>query len=169
MLRARRRAVAGPGSWRAGYARLSSGEPDATEIFAGRPIRKRLGSEAAVTHFTPPGAADGPATERIVMPSHDAQPEPDEHISRRSLLHGAAAAGAAGLAVTALGAGVSQAASAATRSAAQPETAAGREVTGPIVVHVRDARSGDIEVLSGTSQTTLRDKDLAARIARTVR
>ena len=36
---------------------------------------------------------------------------------------------------------------------------------GPIVVHVRDAKSGDIEVFSGTSQTRLRDKDLAARIA----
>jgi hypothetical protein len=37
------------------------------------------------------------------------------------------------------------------------------------VVHVRNARSGDIEVFSGTSQTRLRDKDLAARIARAVR
>ena len=40
--------------------------------------------------------------------------------------------------------------------------------TGPIMVHVRDARSGDIEVFSGTSQTRLRDKDLAARIARAI-
>jgi hypothetical protein len=37
---------------------------------------------------------------------------------------------------------------------------------GPIVVHVRNAKSGDIEVFSGTSQTRLQDKDLAARIAR---
>ena len=102
------------------------------------------------------------------MPSHDAQPEPDEHMSRRSLLHGAAAAGAAGLAVTALGAGVSQAASAATTSAARPDAQAASDVNGPIVVHVRDAKSGDIEVFSGTSQTKLRDKDLAARISRAV-
>jgi hypothetical protein len=34
------------------------------------------------------------------------------------------------------------------------------------MVHVRDAGSGDIEVFSGTSQTRLRDRDLAARIAR---
>ena len=40
--------------------------------------------------------------------------------------------------------------------------------TGPIVVHVRDARSGDIEVFAGTSQSRLRDKDLAARIARAI-
>jgi hypothetical protein len=39
---------------------------------------------------------------------------------------------------------------------------------GPIMVHVRDARSGDIEVFAGTSQTRLRDKDLAARIARAI-
>ena len=39
---------------------------------------------------------------------------------------------------------------------------------GPIVVHVRDAGSGDIEVFSGTSQTRLRDTDLAARIARAI-
>jgi hypothetical protein len=41
--------------------------------------------------------------------------------------------------------------------------------SGPIVVHVRNAKSGEIDVFSGTSQTRLRDKDLAARIARTVR
>jgi hypothetical protein len=39
---------------------------------------------------------------------------------------------------------------------------------GPVVVHVRDAKSGDIEVFSGTSQTSLRDKDLAARIVRAI-
>jgi len=36
------------------------------------------------------------------------------------------------------------------------------------VVHVRDAESGDIEVFSGTSQTRLRDTDLAARITRAI-
>jgi hypothetical protein len=36
------------------------------------------------------------------------------------------------------------------------------------MVHVRDAGSGDIEVFSGTSQTRVRDRDLAARIARAV-
>jgi hypothetical protein len=98
------------------------------------------------------------------MPSHDAQPEPADRLSRRSLLHGAAAASAAGLAVTALGAGVSQAASASTRPA--PAGSDVKAPAGPIVVHVRDAKSGDIEVFSGTSQTRLRDTDLAARITR---
>ena len=36
------------------------------------------------------------------------------------------------------------------------------------MVHVRNAKSGDIEVFSGTSQTSLRDKDLAARIVRAI-
>ena len=110
------------------------------------------------------------------MPSHDAQHEPAERMSRRSLLQGAAAAGAAGLAVTAFGAAVSPAVAAASTTSpaaarGEAKAAAGGDVkapAGPVVVHVRDAKSGDIEVFSGTSQTTLRDKDLAARIVRAI-
>ena len=101
------------------------------------------------------------------MPSHDAQHEPAERMSRRSLLQGAAAAGAAGLAVTALGAAASPAAAASTASSA-PASGDLKAPSGPIVVHVRNAKSGDIEVFSGTSQTSLRDRDLAARIARAI-
>lgn len=83
------------------------------------------------------------------------------------MLRGAAAAGAAGLTVTAIGAGATAAQAATTKPSGQrdsdPEPAA---ATGPLVVHVRDAKTGDIEVFSGTSQTRLRDKDLANRIAR---
>jgi|HubBroStandDraft_4_1064222.scaffolds.fasta_scaffold1381817_1 nitrous oxide reductase len=111
------------------------------------------------------------------MPSHDAQHEPAERMSRRSLLQGAAAAGAAGLAVTALGAAVSPAAAAASTTSSAPahggvKAPASGDLkaapSGPVVVHVRNARSGDIEVFSGTSQTSLRDKDLAARIVRAI-
>jgi len=110
------------------------------------------------------------------MPSHDAQHEPAERMSRRSLLQGAAAAGAAGLAVTALGAAASPVAAAASttsssRAHGEVKAPAGGDVkapAGPVVVHVRDAKSGDIEVFSGTSQTSLRDKDLAARIVRAI-
>ena len=109
------------------------------------------------------------------MPSHDAQHEPAERMSRRSLLQGAAAAGAAGLAVTALGAAVRPAAAAASTTSSAAGTASSapahgdlKAPSGPIVVHVRNAKSGDIEVFSGTSQTRLRDTDLAARIARAV-
>ena len=89
-------------------------------------------------------------------------------MSRRSLLRGAATAGAAGLAVTAIGAGASPAFAAAGRLATAENRSEAAAPGGPIVVHVRDARSGDIEVFSGTSATRLRDQDLAARIARTI-
>ena len=108
------------------------------------------------------------------MPRHDTQSSPAEGVSRRSVIRGAATAGAAGLAVTALGGALSPAASAATRSPARTTQAPARaegepkETAGSIVVHVRNAKSGDIEVFSGTSQTRLRDKDLAARIARAI-
>ena len=102
------------------------------------------------------------------MPSHDAQHEPAERMSRRSLLQGAAAAGAAGLAVTALGAAVNPAAAAASTASSAPAHGDLKAPEGPIVVHVRNAKSGDIEVFSGTSQTSLRDKDLAARIVRAI-
>jgi len=107
------------------------------------------------------------------MPSHDTQSSPADGVSRRSVIRGAATAGTAGLAVTALGGALSPAASASTRPAAGTGAAAPaggdlKAPAGPIVVHVRNARSGDIEVFSGTSQTRLRDTDLAARIARAI-
>ena len=101
------------------------------------------------------------------MPSDDTQSSPAMRVSRRSVIRGAATAGAAGLAATALGGALSPAAAASTRAPAL----AGGEVkapSGPIVVHVRNAKSGDIEVFSGTSQNRLRDKDLANRIARAI-
>jgi hypothetical protein len=113
------------------------------------------------------------------MPSHDAKrasaeraggPNPlagssGRRLSRRSLLQTAATAGAAGLAVTALGAAAGPAA-AATSHSAPGNGGTAKAASVPLVVHVRDARSGDIEVFSGTSQIRLRDKDLAARITR---
>jgi hypothetical protein len=112
------------------------------------------------------------------MPSQEAKRAPEEagerRLSRRSLLQGAATAGAAGIAATAIGAaGPALAATSsppapgrsAARSAGQ---SSGRAPAGPIMVHVRDTRSGDIEVFAGTSQARLRDKDLAARIARAI-
>ena len=105
------------------------------------------------------------------MPSHDEERGPSgsagRRLSRRSLLQGAATAGAAGLAVTAMGA-ASPALAATNRSSAPSASHAASTHAGPIVVHVRDARSGDIEVFSGTSATRLRDTDLAARIARAI-
>ena len=110
------------------------------------------------------------------MSSQDAKPASDpepsgSRLSRRSLLQGAATVGAAGLAATAIGGAASPALAATSRSSAPAESHghdAAKTPAGPIMVHVRDAGSGDIEVFSGTSQTRVRDKDLAARIARAV-
>ena len=100
------------------------------------------------------------------MPSKDAK---RAGLSRRSLLQGAATAGAAGLAVTAMGAAAAPALAATGSPPARPTRRTTSDTAGgPIMVHVRDARSGDIEVFAGTSQTRLRDKDLAARIARAI-
>jgi hypothetical protein len=117
------------------------------------------------------------------MPSDDTQSAAATGVSRRSVIRGAATAGAAGLAATALGGVLSPAAAASTRSRAGTRSAVGarpavgapaaagggvKAPAGPIVVHVRDAASGDIEVFSGTSQTRLRDTDLAGRITRAI-
>ena len=100
------------------------------------------------------------------MPSQDAK---RAGLSRRNLLQGAATAGAAGLAVTAMGAAAPALAASGTDTGSPPAADQGHHAdAGPIMVHVRDARSGDIEVFAGTSQTRLRDKDLAARIARAI-
>ena len=117
------------------------------------------------------------------MPAHDDTSLPagrtaDDHeaplrLSRRSML-GAAGAGVAGIAVTAL-AGTAVPAFAA---AARPASRAARgeaAVTGDadaaeqVVVHVRDARSGDIDLFRGTSHTRMRDPELAARLVRASR
>jgi hypothetical protein len=108
------------------------------------------------------------------MPNQDTNRTPDtgRRVSRRSLLQGAATAGAVGLAATAMGAAATSPALAATSGPSSQgrgqDLRAAQTHAGPIVVHVRDAGSGDIEVFSGTSQTRLRDKDLAARIARAI-
>ena len=104
------------------------------------------------------------------MPSHDAKhaPAPGRRLSRRSVLAGAATAGAAGLAATAMAAAAGPAAAAVTSSSSPRKGGEVKAPSGPIIVHVRNAASGDIEVFSGTSQTRLRDAGLAARIARAI-
>ncbi len=86
--------------------------------------------------------------------------------SRRSVLRATAGAGAAGLAVTAFGGAVS---SAGPRAAAA-EALRPHEVSGePVVVHVRDVTTGEIDVFRGTTQTRVRDRALALRIVRASR
>lgn len=94
----------------------------------------------------------------------------DPGLSRRTMLKGAAGVGAAGLAASAL-ASVALPAAAATdahvRTKRGPSSAnAGEDA---IIVHVRDAASGEIDVFRGTTQTRLHDRDLAARLVRASR
>jgi hypothetical protein len=90
--------------------------------------------------------------------------------SRRSVLSAAAGAGVAGLAATTLTGTAAPALAASGRPAARPAAGAradsrGSRAAEPIVVHLRDATSGEIDVFRGTSQIRLLDPDLAARLA----
>ncbi len=94
--------------------------------------------------------------------------------SRRSVLRVAAGAGAAGVAATALGRialpGRAEASQARTEPDARHDAAeTDAAATEPIVVHVRDASAGDMEVFHGTTQVRVHDRDLAARIVRASR
>ena len=104
-----------------------------------------------------------------MSPHSDADPVVDTatvpgqppHMSRRSVLRGAAGAGAVGLAA-ATGAG-------AVVAAARPRTMAARPANASsLVVYLRDATTGELEVFAGTSKVRLRDPALAAQLARAV-
>jgi hypothetical protein len=107
-------------------------------------------------------------------PADDREPLP--RLSRRSVLRGAAGAGVAGIAATAL-AGTAGPAFAAAAAAAKPSahgapaatTDAGADTAEQVVVHVRDARAGEIDVFRGTSHTRVQDRELAARLVRASR
>jgi nitrous oxide reductase len=89
--------------------------------------------------------------------------------SRRSVLRGAAGAGAAGLAMTTLaGTALAGPALAATRDrSASADHATAEEHDGEdVVVHVRNVRSGEMDVYHGTSHVKVTDRALAARLAR---
>ncbi len=93
-----------------------------------------------------------------------AKPSP---VTRRSLL-GAAGAGAAGIAAASfMGAALPAAAS--TRAAEPRGAAAEAGESEPVVVHVRDAATGEMDVFRGTTHTRVRDRELAARLVRASR
>jgi len=103
-------------------------------------------------------------------PADHAAAEPQHSLSRRSMLRGAGV-GAAGLAAIAVAGPAVPALAAANRPAAPARGAvsAGARsdgISGPLVVHLRDVRSGEMDVFAGTSHTRLRDPELAARLAR---
>jgi hypothetical protein len=103
--------------------------------------------------------------------SSQSHPEQAEGPSRRSMLLGAGAAGAVGIAA-AVGVGASSGvAAAATRPARDNRAAAGVEhsADAPLVVYLRNAASGELDIFAGTNRTVVVDPDLAARLTRAVR
>ena len=119
-----------------------------------------------------------PDQPRQAQPGSDSEPgttAPTSALSRRSVLRGAAGAGAVGIAA-ATGVG---AAFAATRpsTGTRPADAgkdAGKVVTTdtapqkpggePLVVYLRDASTGEFEVFNGTRQVRVRDPRLVAQL-----
>ena len=92
-------------------------------------------------------------------------------LSRRSVIRGAAGLAGAGLAAGAMAGAIAAPAAAA---AAQPARPAGPPAgdagsAGPVIVHVRDVTSGEMDVFAGTSHARLTDPSLAARLVRGVR
>jgi hypothetical protein len=98
--------------------------------------------------------------------------EGEEHLepSRRSILHGAAGLAGAGLAATVMAGALAAPASASAAPRTHPGQAARAPRSDePVIVHVRDVRSGEMDVYAGTSQVRLRDPGLAARLTQAVR
>lgn len=93
------------------------------------------------------------------------RPEP----SRRSVLHGAAGLAGAGLAATAIAGTLAVPAAAADARARTGPAARVANPDGPVIVHVRDLASGEMDVFAGEARTRLRDPALAARLARSAR
>jgi hypothetical protein len=85
--------------------------------------------------------------------------------ARRAVLRGAAGAGALGL-VAAAGAGSVAAASAAPATPEQEHAPLANDT--PVVVYLRDASSGELEIFAGTRQTRIHDAALAARLTRAI-
>ena len=87
--------------------------------------------------------------------------------TRRGMLRGAAGLGAAGLAAGALAGVVAAPGEAApARDTAESGSAAHDE---PLVVHVSDARTGVVDLFTGTRHVRVTDHQLAARLARAAR
>jgi hypothetical protein len=98
-----------------------------------------------------------------------AQTEPPADLSRRSVLRRAAGAGVATIAATTIIGSAGQAL-AATARPARPgghDDSAGADAK-DVVVHIRDARTGEMDIFSGSSKTRLRDRALAAQLVRAI-
>lgn len=90
--------------------------------------------------------------------------EEETGTTRRGMLRGAAGLGAAGLAAGALAGFVAGPAGAATTKDDQETGSAAHDE--PLIVHVNDARTGVIDIYTGTQHVRVTDRQLAARLAR---
>lgn len=89
-------------------------------------------------------------------------------LSRRGLLAAAGAVGVAATAVTVAGVTATSAdAKSDAKSADKPadQPASGTAADGALVVHVRDVATGTLDVFTGTEYRQVRDPELAARLA----
>jgi hypothetical protein len=84
------------------------------------------------------------------------------------MLRGAAGIGLAGLAVGALAGTVAGPAAAAPATAGNDDVKAAAHAE-PLIVHVHDARTGVVDVYTGTRHVRLTDPQLAASLARAAR
>ena len=89
--------------------------------------------------------------------------------SRRSVLYGAAGLAGAGLAATVMAGTLAAPASASAAPRTHPGRAARVSSAEPVIVHIKDVRTGEMDVFAGESQVRLRDPALAARLTQAVR
>ncbi|MFE9423699.1 hypothetical protein ACFYNO_12145 [Kitasatospora sp. NPDC006697] len=102
-----------------------------------------------------------------MSPDTPAADTPTDGLSRRRLMRQAAAVGAAGLAATVItGAGPATAVTADTAPATDPHHAPVPAHDEPVIVHVRDLRSGSLDLFSGERHHRVQDPALAAALAR---
>jgi hypothetical protein len=93
-------------------------------------------------------------------------------LSRRSVIRGAAGLAGAGLAASAITGAIAAPAAAAARSARSQRPA--RQLPGdavhtePVIVHIRDVATGEMDVFAGISHARLTDPGVAARLVRGV-
>jgi hypothetical protein len=88
-------------------------------------------------------------------------------LSRRAVMRGAVGLAGAGLAAGAITEAMAAPAAAAAARPARPAAGAASSA-GPVIVHVRDVTSGEMDVFAGTSHARLTDPGLAARLVRGV-
>jgi len=107
-----------------------------------------------------------PSSHTDSSPEPAVSPERPPRVSRRSVLRGAAGAGAVGLAV----AGGAAAVTGFTRQdqPAAPDAAPAVAGAGPVLVYLRDTATGEMDVFAGTGQTRLRNPALVRELLRAI-